>query len=272
MTRSWSLRQLARLGSGRCLRTRAAEVSLWEAALPAALPAELLRLPEEVARADARLVAAGNQADNPGSAASFNHVQPQRSAVQRDDRSRIEFRGGCRGRERGSSPSLDPGRAGAGRRPAAGRSRRPPPSRRASRPNSAATDAAVWPSSPTRRHASRPARLVSDARGRIASCVSVQVCFPAPRGSWQRHTRFTHTSVTGRPAAGRSRTSSAAGRGNLSRTPHDQHQPDGEGLDRLLHLAVVLRHGQHPEPRACRAWPWSRYRRHPPGTSSDGWR
>ena len=42
-------------------------------------------------------------------------------------------------------------------------------------PRSAATAATVCPSWPTRRHASRRARSVNDARGRISSWLSVQV-------------------------------------------------------------------------------------------------
>ena len=72
-------------------------------------------------------------------------------------------------------------------------------------PNSAATWATECPSCPTRRHASTRARSVSDARGRIAGDVSDQVT-TGQRGSRHRQTRLTHTNVTGRPAAGRSRT------------------------------------------------------------------
>ena len=72
-------------------------------------------------------------------------------------------------------------------------------------PYSTATAATSWPSSPTRRHASARARSVSDARAPMCSLVSVQVR-AAHAGSAHRHTRFTQISVTGRPAAGRSRT------------------------------------------------------------------
>jgi len=91
-------------------------------------------------------------------------------------------------------------------------------------PKSPATAATVWPSCPTRRHASRRARSVIDARGRTSSLVSVHVTV-GHAGSWQRQTRFTHTSVTGRPAAGRSRTQ--LGRRSCSRacTPQPGHQP-----------------------------------------------
>jgi hypothetical protein len=70
-------------------------------------------------------------------------------------------------------------------------------------PNSAATTSTVCPSCPTRGTPSGGPRSVNAQRARICSCVSDQVCF-AHRGSWQRHTRLTHTCVTGRPAAGRS--------------------------------------------------------------------
>ena len=72
-------------------------------------------------------------------------------------------------------------------------------------PNSratAATDVASWP---TRRQISARARSVSDARGAITGEVSVQVRF-AHAQCGQRHTRLTHTSVTGHPPAGKSRT------------------------------------------------------------------
>jgi hypothetical protein len=69
-----------------------------------------------------------------------------------------------------------------------------------------------------------PARSVSTHRGLICSLVSVHVRF-AHRGSWQRQTRFTHTKVTGRPAAGRSRTQLGRRSCNLARTPQAGHQP-----------------------------------------------
>ena len=91
-------------------------------------------------------------------------------------------------------------------------------------PNSAATAATVCPSSPTRRHASRRARCVQAARGRIASVVSVQVR-RGHRGSRQRQIRLTQTSVTGRSAAGRSRTQLGRRSCNRARTPQPEHQP-----------------------------------------------
>ncbi len=104
----------------------------------------------------------------------------------------------------------------------------------------------VRPSSPTRRHASARARSVSDARARIAWLVSVHV--PTPHaGSAQRHTRLTHTSVTGGPP----------------QVPHPHRPPSMQpcadtaaaaelllhraGLHRLLQLAVPLRHRHQHE-------------------------
>jgi hypothetical protein len=72
-------------------------------------------------------------------------------------------------------------------------------------PNARATCATEQVSCPTRRHASARARSVMLIRGRIASLVSVHVVTGHSR-SRQRHTRLTHTIVTGRPAEGRSRT------------------------------------------------------------------
>ena len=71
-------------------------------------------------------------------------------------------------------------------------------------PKSRATAATDAPSWPTRRHTSARARSVNDARGTISGEVSVQVLV---EHSWcgHRHTRLTHTRVTGRPAVGRSR-------------------------------------------------------------------
>ena len=72
-------------------------------------------------------------------------------------------------------------------------------------PNPAATCATECPSSPTRRHVSARARSVNEARARIPNEVSDQVT-AGQADSWHRHTRFTHTNVTGRPPDGRSRT------------------------------------------------------------------
>jgi len=91
-------------------------------------------------------------------------------------------------------------------------------------PMSAATAVTVCPSWPTRRHTSRRARSVHDARARICSLVSVHVTL-GHRGSPQRQTRLTHTSVTARPAAGRSRTQLGRRLCSLACTPHDGHQP-----------------------------------------------
>src|SRR5450759_3630144 len=72
-------------------------------------------------------------------------------------------------------------------------------------PRSTATRATSVASSPTRRAHSARARSVSTARGRIAGARSDQVRRPHV-GSAHRQTRLNHTSVTGRPPAGRSRT------------------------------------------------------------------
>ena len=90
-------------------------------------------------------------------------------------------------------------------------------------PNARATCATECPSSPTRRHASAAARTVQPARGRICSVVSVQVR-TAHAGSTQRHTRLTHTRVTGRPAEGRSRTQLGRRSCNLATTPQPRQK------------------------------------------------
>ena len=72
-------------------------------------------------------------------------------------------------------------------------------------PKSRATAATDAPSSPTRRQISARARSVSAARAAISALVSVQVLFGHNRCG-HRHTRLIHTTVTGRPAEGRSRT------------------------------------------------------------------
>jgi len=72
-------------------------------------------------------------------------------------------------------------------------------------PNSRATAATEAPSSPTRGQISARARPVSDARAPISTLVSVHVRFGHNRCR-HRHTRLIHTTVTGRPAEGRSRT------------------------------------------------------------------
>ena len=72
-------------------------------------------------------------------------------------------------------------------------------------PNSRATAATDAPSSPTRRQISARARPVSDARAAMHGEVSVHVLVGQSRCG-HRHTRLIHTTVTGRPPAGRSRT------------------------------------------------------------------
>jgi hypothetical protein len=115
-------------------------------------------------------------------------------------------------------------------------------------PNAAATWATECPSSPTRRHASARARSVIDARGRIASLVSVHV-EAAHAGSVQRQTRLTHTNVTTRPPQGRSRTPRRAPIMQPGRHPTGPAKAlRGGRLDRLLHLPRLLRYRQQNEP------------------------
>ncbi len=74
-----------------------------------------------------------------------------------------------------------------------------------STPRAAATAATSRLSCPTSWHASRRARSVRQARTRICSLTSVRVP-TSHAGSGQRHSRLSHTSVTGRPPHGKSRT------------------------------------------------------------------
>jgi len=67
------------------------------------------------------------------------------------------------------------------------------------------------------------ARSVNDARGRIAGDVSDQVT-TGHRGSTHRQIRLTHTNVTGRPAAGRSRTHVARRSCNRACTPQPRQK------------------------------------------------
>ena len=89
------------------------------------------------------------------------------------------------------------------------------------------------------------ARSVHDVRGATCGSVSVQVCFSHSRGT-QRQIRLTHTSVTARSPAGRSRTD--VGRRSRSRAcgPAYRAPASGRGhLDGVLDLAVALRDGEH---------------------------
>ena len=92
-----------------------------------------------------------------------------------------------------------------------------------------------------------PARSTRPAAA-IAGEVSVQVLLGHSRCA-HRQTRLTHTSVTGRPAVGRSRIQH--GRDRATRPPPRTGATDQirGRLDRLLELAVVLGHRQHDEPR-----------------------
>ena len=85
-------------------------------------------------------------------------------------------------------------------------------------PNERATSATERASWPTRRHISRRARCVNTARGPISSEPSVQV-LASQSGSGQDQRRLDHTSTTGRPAAGRSRTLVSRRSLGLARTP-----------------------------------------------------
>jgi len=91
-------------------------------------------------------------------------------------------------------------------------------------PNSRATAATACPSRPTRRQAWARARSVHDARGAIAGCVSVQVCC-SHWGCTHRQMRLTHTSVTRRSPAGKSRTHVGRRSCNRAIAPHTGHQP-----------------------------------------------
>jgi hypothetical protein len=113
-------------------------------------------------------------------------------------------------------------------------------------PNSRATAATEAPSSPTRRQISARARSVSDARGEITGEVSVQVRFgrvraaPDPIDPHQRDRPPTRRRVTHPDRAPVMR----LGHRPALRAPHQV----GGRLDRLLQLAIVIRHGQHHEP------------------------
>jgi hypothetical protein len=75
------------------------------------------------------------------------------------------------------------------------------------------------PSSPTRRQISARARPVNEARGAISGQVCVQVRF-AHNLYGHRQTHLIHTSVTGRPPAGRSRTQHGRRSCNSATAPH----------------------------------------------------
>jgi len=89
-------------------------------------------------------------------------------------------------------------------------------------PSRTATDATSCWSSPTSRQASRRARSVRLLRARRWSLVSLHV-FTSHAGSGQRHSRLSHSSVTGRPAEGGSRTSVHRLPCGLAATPHSGH-------------------------------------------------
>ena len=91
-------------------------------------------------------------------------------------------------------------------------------------PKSRATAATECPSRPTRRHACLPARSVHAARGLICGWLSVQVCCSHSRWG-QRQIRLTHTNVTARSPAGRSRTQVGRLLCNRAWAPHTGHQP-----------------------------------------------
>jgi hypothetical protein len=85
-------------------------------------------------------------------------------------------------------------------------------------PSSSASSDTGRAFSPTWRHASAPARMVSTARDDTCSEVSVHVR-AAHNGSRQRHRRLRHTSRAGRPNAGRSRISTVIRSWASARTP-----------------------------------------------------
>ena len=74
-------------------------------------------------------------------------------------------------------------------------------------------------SRPTRRHTSRRARFVNDARTPISGDLSDHG-LRSHSVSQQRHVLFAHTNTTGTPAIGRSRTST---RGRPMPTPNTPH-------------------------------------------------
>ena len=101
-------------------------------------------------------------------------------------------------------------------------------------------------------HTSARARSVNNARAAICGQVSVHVL---TGHSWcgHRHTRLIHTSVTGRPAVGRSR---IHGQGPPVMQLGDPPFDSGGTVTRsavvsmgLLELAIVLGHRHHNEPR-----------------------
>ncbi len=89
-------------------------------------------------------------------------------------------------------------------------------------PSSAANWATLIASRPTRWVAQTRARSVSTARARTAAVASDQVRI-THAGSSQRQTRLSHTSSTGRPPIGRSRTDRALRSCNLATTPQPGH-------------------------------------------------
>jgi hypothetical protein len=91
-------------------------------------------------------------------------------------------------------------------------------------PKSRATAATECPSRPTRRHACFRARSLHDVRALICRWLSVQVCCSHSR--WmQRQMRLTHTNVTARSPAGRSRTQVGRRLCNRACAPQVGHQP-----------------------------------------------
>ena len=92
-------------------------------------------------------------------------------------------------------------------------------------PKSRATAATDAPSWPTRRHTSARARSVNDARGTISGEVSVQVLVEHSCCG-HRHTRLTHTRVTGRPAVGGPGSSRAGDRAALPPPRTRGNRPD----------------------------------------------
>ena len=188
-----------------------------------------------------RCAAVGDDIEQRRPAARVRSTMPVTKLVER-----VPTQPGTRSRPpRGPRPR--PG--GRGRPHAACRGRGPRPSRCPSRSRNRG------PPPRPRHHPHRPADtpLPGPARSAtpaatISRDVSVQVLVGH---SWcgHRHTRLTHTSVTGRPAAAGPAPTTGADHA-AARPPRTRAADQIRGgLHSLLQLAVVLGHRQHDEPR-----------------------
>jgi hypothetical protein len=197
------------------------------------------------------LVASGNPAAQGGSASAFDHIQQPWPPVEGDDP------GGEPGtRKRGGGPetrSRQPrpcshARAGRGPRPAECRGRGPLSSRcpadteigghRGHRVPVLPDPPARLPPGPLGEHTPGPNRLAGLGPGALDA--SWFVATPDPLDPNQRHwpTRRGQIPHPRRPPI-------------MQPGPHATRRAPAvlsSGLDRLLHLAVMLGHGQHPEP------------------------